>query len=349
MPTKQMDFFSSLLKKGDPPHLMAVTRNLTVSGKEASRRLDIFLTGKFPQLSRSAIKNLLDGGNVHVNGKKAKAGQKVKEGDRVEAVLPEAEVETVEPEAIPLEVLYEDPDIIVVNKPAGLTVHPGAGRRGGTLVNALVHHARRTGGTLSSIGAPLRPGIVHRLDKDTSGVLVAAKNDQSHRALAEQFREHTAERKYVALVWGAVKDDTGSIDMPLGRDVAHRKKISTRTRRSRKAVTEYRVLRRYSRFTLLELKLKTGRTHQIRAHLTAIRHPVVGDQLYGKRAAPPALSKPLADGLDRIKRQCLHARTLGFIHPRTGERMGFRSTLPEDMAALVNLLDTEEGPARVSH
>ncbi|MFQ5736390.1 MAG: RluA family pseudouridine synthase [Thermodesulfobacteriota bacterium] len=322
---------------------MATTRKFTVSGAQASGRLDVFLAGGLPDISRSAVKGLLDAGLVLVNGKKAKAGQKVREGDRVEATIPEVPEQTVEPEDIPLTVLYEDDDVIVVDKPPGLTVHPGAGRSGGTLVNALVHHMRRTGGRLSGVGAPLRPGIVHRLDKDTSGVLVVAKNDRSYHALAGQFKEHTTSRRYRALVWGMVKDDTGTIDLPIGRDVAQRKKISTRTRRSRKAVTEYRVLRRYSMFTLLELTLQTGRTHQIRVHLTAIRHPVAGDQVYGKRTLPPVLSKPVADELKKIKRQCLHAATLGFTHPATGERMEFSSPVAPDMAALIRLLDEEEG------
>jgi 23S rRNA pseudouridine1911/1915/1917 synthase len=289
------------------------------------------------------IKGLLVEGRVLLNGKKAKAGQKVKDGDSVIVEVPEIKKETVEPEDIPLDVLYEDADVIVVNKPPGLTVHPGAGRRTGTLVNALVHHAELTGGGLSSVGAPLRPGIVHRLDKDTSGVLVVAKNDSSYHALARQFKEHTASRKYVALVWGVVKNDTGTIDLAIGRDSAHRTKISTRTRRGRSAVTNYRVMRRYHRFTLLELALETGRTHQIRVHLTAVRHPVVGDQVYGKRQIPPVIPKPLSDELKKTRRQCLHAMKLGFTHPGTDERMEFSSPMPSDMAALIDLLDKEEG------
>lgn len=322
---------------------MTTTHNFTVSAEESPRRLDVYLTGKLPVLSRSMIKGLLGEGGVLLNGRKAKAGQKVKKGDRVEVAVPEIKKETVEPEDIPLDVLYEDADVIVVNKPPGLTVHPGAGRRTGTLVNALVHHAVQTGGGLSSVGAPLRPGIVHRLDKDTSGVLVVAKNDSSHHALARQFKEHTSARRYVALVWGVVKNDAGAVDLAIGRDSAHRTKISTRTRRSRIAVTNYRVLRRYQRFTLLELMLETGRTHQIRVHLTAVRHPVVGDQVYGKRQVPPVLSKPLSDELKKTRRQCLHAMSLGFTHPKTGERMEFGSPMPPDMAALVDLLDEEEG------
>lgn len=322
---------------------MSQAYNFTISKDEASQRLDLFLAAMLPKLSRSAIKNLLVGGHVLVNGSEGKPGRKVKEGDRIEAVVPEVKTEMVEGEDIPLEVLYEDADIIVVNKPPGLTVHPGAGRSGGTLVNALVCHAERTGGTLSSVGAPLRPGIVHRLDKDTSGVLVVAKTDMAHASLANQFKEHTSSRRYMALVWGVVNDDEGVIDLPIGRDAAHRKKISTRSRRSRKAETAYRVLRRYTRFTLLELKLKTGRTHQIRVHLTAIRHPIVGDQTYGKRPVPPIFSKTLADGLSRMKRQCLHARTLGFTHPSTGRKMEFKSPPPEDMASLIRILDEEEG------
>ena len=321
---------------------MSQAFNFTVSSEAASGRLDLFLASSMPQLSRSAIKTLLANGHVLVNGAPAKPGRKVRAGDCIEAVLPEVKAEMVRGEDIPLDILYEDADLIVVNKPPGLTVHPGAGRAGGTLVNALVHHAERTGGTLSSVGAPLRPGIVHRLDKDTSGVLVVAKTDTAYASLASQFKEHTSSRKYVALVWGSVKDDEGIINLPIGRDATHRKKISTRTRRSKKAVTGYRVLRRYTRFTLLGLTLETGRTHQIRVHLTAIHHPVVGDQTYGKRPVPPILSKPLANELTGIKRQCLHAKTLGFTHPSTGKRMKFTSPLPEDMAGLIKILDEEE-------
>ncbi len=324
---------------------MAATHKFKVTGAQASERLDVFLARMLPELTRSSIKKLLGDGGVNVNGAGAKAGRKVKEGDRVELTVPEREVQGVEAEEIPLDVLYEDDDVVVVNKPAGLTVHPGAGRSGGTLVNALVNHMEKTGGTLSPVGSPLRPGIVHRLDKDTSGVLVVAKNEAAHRALEKQFREHTAARTYVALAWGAVKDDSGTIDMAIGRDVAHRKKISTRTRRSRKAVTDFKVLRRYDRFTLLELRLHTGRTHQIRVHLAAVKHPVAGDQIYGKRPVPPVISKPVADALKQIKRQCLHAATLGFTHPRTGKFMKFSSPLPADMAEVVRLLDEEHSAA----
>ncbi|MDO8426799.1 MAG: RluA family pseudouridine synthase [Deltaproteobacteria bacterium] len=314
---------------------METTHSFTVTSADASKRLDVFLADKVPGVTRSRMQALIREGRVKVNGKGVKAGQKVREGDKVEVNIPEPAPLKVAPEEIPIEILYEDRDVIVVNKPAGLAVHPGAGRFSGTLVNAVLAHTK----SISTIGGPLRPGIVHRLDKDTTGVLVMAKNDLSHISLAKQFKDHTSRRKYVALVWGAIKADEGTIDYALGRDTAHRKKISIRARSKRKAVTHYKVLRRYHHSTLVELKLETGRTHQIRVHLAAINHPVVGDQTYGKRAIPFNLPKAVIDGFKKIKRQCLHAMTLGFTHPGTGGYMEFSAPIPPDMDGLLKLLE----------
>ncbi|MBI5492681.1 MAG: RluA family pseudouridine synthase [Deltaproteobacteria bacterium] len=316
---------------------METTHSFVVSGGDAARRLDVFVAERVPDITRSRAQALIKAGRVKVNGKGVKAGQKLKVGERVEVEIPLKAPLGVEPEDIPVEVIYEDKDVIVVNKPAGLAVHPGAGRASGTLVNAVLAHTK----DISSIGGPLRPGVVHRLDKDTTGVLVMAKNDPSHISLAKQFKDHTSTRKYVALVWGALKEDEGTIDYALGRDTVHRKKISIRARSKRKAVTHYRVLKRYPRNTLIELTLETGRTHQIRVHLAAVNHPVVGDQTYGRRALPSVLPKHIVDGFKQIKRQCLHAIMLGFTHPATGAYMEFSAPMPPDMEGLIKLMEKE--------
>lgn len=322
---------------------MERTHTFSVTGEDAKKRLDVFLCERLSgepgtrEITRSMIKNMVDSGLVAVGGGPAKAGRKLKAGEVVQVTVPEPEPIRVEPEEIPLDILYEDEDIIVVNKPPDLPVHPGAGRSSGTLVNALAAHTRE----LSSVGGGLRPGVVHRLDKDTTGSLVIAKNDPSHRALAAQFKEHSTARKYVALVWGMVAEDEGEITLPLGRDPRHRKKISTRARKKRRASTVFRVARRYGPVTLVELFPKTGRTHQLRVHLSAVGHPIVGDPLYGRKKSPQGLSKRLTDGLKKMKRQCLHAEVLGFIHPGKGTYVEFSAPLPPDMAALIDLLEEE--------
>ncbi len=309
-------------------------QNFTASEEEASKRLDIFLTGKLKGLTRSGIKKLFNEDNILVNGRPAKAGHKIRLNDSVSVMVPAPAPLTLQPEEMPLDILYEDDDVIVVNKGSGIAVHPGAGRTTGTLVNAIVAHTKN----VSIIGGELRPGIVHRLDKDTTGVLVIAKTDLSYVSLSKQFKDHTTERKYLALVWGSFKDDEGAIDIPLGRDVTHRKKISARTKKSRAALTHYRVLRSYPRMTLLELTPRTGRTHQIRVHLSAINHPVVGDQVYGRKKVAQGLPKALDGALKKVKRQLLHARKLGFIHPRKESYMEFTAEPPRDMDEILSLL-----------
>lgn len=311
-----------------------MTHSFTVISSDANIRLDIYLSKKLPDLTRSRIKNLTEQGAVTLNEKPAKAGVKIKTGDRVAIAIPAPQPVKAEPEKIPLDVLYEDSHIIVINKPPGIAVHPGAGRSKGTLVNALLYHCN----DLSGIGGALRPGIVHRIDKDTSGVLVAAKTDKSHQFLAKQFKEHSIKRKYSALVWGIVKNDAGTIDLPIGRHVSERKKMSVRTRKGRKAVTYYRVIKRFDKLTFLELTLETGRTHQIRVHLSAIHHPVAGDPVYGK-GKPACLSPRAAVSLKNLKRQALHAQTLGIIHPETRQYMEFTSPLPDDMQNIINALE----------
>ncbi len=315
---------------------MEDTRKLVAGTEDAQKRLDVFLAEKVLGVTRSAIKKIILGGFATINGRVAKAGRKLRPGDSVEVTLPPAPVSGVIPESIPIEILYEDDDIIVINKSAGLTVHPGAGRSSGTLVNALLHHTKN----LSAVGAPLRPGIVHRLDKDTTGVLVVAKNDLSHLNLAAQFKDHTTTRKYLALVKGNVRSDAGEISKPIGRDVKSRVKMSTKARRTRKAMTAFKVVKRLHGFTLLELRLSTGRTHQVRVHLSSINHPVAGDAVYGgKIAAASTLPKTVQTALKKIKRQLLHAATLGISHPRTGVYMEWSAKMPGDMREVVSALE----------
>jgi 23S rRNA pseudouridine1911/1915/1917 synthase len=313
---------------------MENTLNFIVSKEEASKRLDIFLTGKLTGLTRSGIKKLFSDDKVLVNGRPAKAGHKIRFDEGVSVTVPEPAPLTLKPEEMPLDILYEDDDVLVINKGAGIAVHPGAGRITGTLANAIISHTE----DVSKIGGELRPGIVHRLDKDTTGVLVIAKTDPAHISLSKQFKDHTTARTYLALVWGTFKESEGSIDIPLGRDLTHRKKISPRTRKGRTALTHYRVLTSYPQMTLLEITPRTGRTHQIRAHLSAINHPVVGDQVYGRKKAAQGLPKALDEALKKVKRQFLHAQKLGFIHPVNGSYMEFTAAPPQDMDEILRLL-----------
>jgi 23S rRNA pseudouridine1911/1915/1917 synthase len=305
-----------------------------VYSQDSGKRLDVFLSQKDPALSRSQIKRLIETGKVRVEGRKTKPGLKLRENEMVALTVPEPQKMEVEAEAIPLKVLYEDRHLIVVDKPAGLVVHPGAGNYSGTLVNALLHRCP----DLAGIGGVLRPGIVHRLDKDTSGVLVVAKDDPAHRSLSDQFRKHTAERRYMGVVFGQLSEE-GQVDAPVGRHPTQRKKMSARPRKGREARTHWRVLERFQSFNLAEFRLETGRTHQIRVHLSSIGHPILGDPLYGGRkrlaSVEPLL---LRQGLQRLKRQALHAASLGFVHPATGEALEFASPLPEDIREAVDLL-----------
>ena len=296
--------------------------------------MDVFLSQKDPALSRSQIKRLIERGEVQVGGRKAKAALRLRENDAVTLTLPEPQKLELEVQAIPLEVLYEDRHLIVVDKPAGLVVHPGAGNYSGTLVNALLHRCP----DLAGIGGVLRPGIVHRLDKDTSGVLVAAKDDLAHRFLAEQFKKHTAKREYVGIVFGQLPEE-GQIAASIGRHPTHRKKMSARSRKGREARTHWRVRERFRSFNLAEFRLETGRTHQIRVHLSSIGHPILGDPLYGGRSRLTSIEpQALRQGLQKLRRQALHAVCLGFIHPVTKEFMEFSSPLPQDLEEALSLL-----------
>ncbi len=301
-------------------------------------RLDRFLADAFPDLTRSQVKRLIDEGAVSLTGSDVKASFKLRGGEQISVVLHEPEPIEAAPEAIPLTVLYEDAALIVIDKPAGLVVHPAPGHPGGTLVNALLHHCD----DLAGIGGELRPGIVHRLDKDTSGVLVASKNDQTHLALASQFKSHSIQRRYRALVHGLMKPAEGTVDQAIGRHPVHRKKMSVNCRRGRRAVTHWRVLKQYDqdRLSLVELKLETGRTHQIRVHLASLGYPVVGDPLYGQPRRDRACADVELAGLLRgLSRQFLHARLLGFEHPETGESLVFHAPMPPELQQIIDFLD----------
>jgi 23S rRNA pseudouridine1911/1915/1917 synthase len=326
---------SGLCRAGVMPPDAEGERRFTVMPGEEGQRLDLFLTGKEPSLSRARIQRAIDEGYVRVNDHPVRSGRKVKAGDAVGIILPEVKPSGALPEAIPLSILYEDASLLVIDKPAGMVVHPAAGHAGGTLVNALLHHCR----DLSGIGGVLRPGIVHRLDKETSGLLVVAKTDEAHRGLAGQFKRHEVRKTYQALVYGEPKAVGGRIEAAVGRHPTDRKKMSTRSRRGRSAVTIWRVREGYGVAALLEVDIETGRTHQIRVHLTEMGHPVVGDRVYGGAGRFGTVSDPAARArMKTLSRQALHAWRLGFAHPVTGERMQFCSLLPEEIVGLCDFL-----------
>ena len=294
-----------------------------------STRLDLVLSLLMPETSRSFIQKLIEGGKVKVNGMECLSKKyKVSEGDCVELELPEPEVLEIIPEDINLDIVFEDEDVIVVNKPKGMVVHPAVGNYSGTLVNAIMFHA---GDRLSTINGVMRPGIVHRIDKDTSGLLMIAKNDKAHASLSKQLEEHSVTRRYTALVYSNIKEDEGTIDEPIGRDPNNRLRQAVTKQNSKRAVTHYKVLERFGNYSLIECRLETGRTHQIRVHMAYIKHPLVGDPLYG-----PRNSRLPADG------QMLHAGTLGFVHPSTGEYMEFNSELPDDFQMMIERLRQQQ-------
>jgi len=287
------------------------------------QRLDVFLAEAVDDLTRSYIQKLIETGKVTVNGAPAKAHYKLKEGDHVDVEVPDPEPLEVNPEAIPLNIVYEDDCLVVIDKPAGMVVHPAPGHSGGTLVNALLHHCK----DLAGIGGVERPGIVHRLDKDTSGLIVAAKTDTCMQSLTRQFKERDIQKVYLAFAKGTFESKTGVIDSPIGRHKIHRKKMSTRASAGREAETRYEVIQQLDGFTYIRLFPKTGRTHQLRVHLASIGHPILGDGLYGGTLGP---------GLPRISRQALHAHRLELTHPITGQVFKWESPIPSDMQALLS-------------
>ncbi len=306
---------------------------LTVAQEDASTRIDRFAAEK-SGITRSQIHRLIEAGDLLVNALPTKPNYRVRANDTVEITPPEEPPEELVPEDIPIDVRYSDEHIVVVNKPAGLVVHPAAGHLSGTLMNAL----RFRFGTLSAVGGPLRPGVVHRLDKDTSGVMVVALTDAAYYGLVEQFRERRVKRSYVALLWGGIEDDEGQIDMRIGRSRTDRKKMSVRSRKGKEALTKWDVLERFRGATMIRARLATGRTHQIRVHFASAGHPVLGDGTYGNKTSITIRGKKL-----RFPRQMLHAKTLTFHHPVLGKKMRFTSPLPDDMERAIEELREVSG------
>ncbi len=310
---------------------------LVAAAEDEGLRLDQFVARRLPDLSRAQVQRLIRDGLVSVPGRTPKPALPVEPGLRVEVQVPAAAPADPQPEALPLSILHDDEDLVVVNKPAGMVVHPAAGHASGTLVNALLHHVRG----LSGVGGRERPGVVHRLDRGTSGLMVVAKHDQSHRALARQFQERSVDKEYIALVWGRLKAGL-AIETPVGRDRRDRKKMSSRSARPRPAASTIVDAEPLDGVTLVRVRIETGRTHQMRVHLSESGHPVVGDELYGGiRKAPTRLAA--VAGLDR---PFLHAARLGFAHPRTGERLDFEAPLPDDLAGVVSALRTAASAGR---
>jgi len=291
-------------------------------------RIDRFLGSRLEQVSRSYLQKLVKDGAVLVNGKPVKSSYKVENGDRIRLEIPDAVEPEIEAEPMALDILYEDSDIILINKPKGMVVHPAAGHYSGTLVNGLMAHCKNE---LSGINGVMRPGIVHRIDMDTTGVLIVCKNDKAHNAIAEQLKVHSITRKYYAIVHGVLKADTGTVNAPIGRHPVDRKKMSINEKNGKEAVTHYRVLQRFRRFTFVECQLETGRTHQIRVHMASIGHPLLGDQVYGPAKMP----------FSGLQGQTLHAGVLGIIHPSTGEYMEFTAPLPAYFEAILKKLETD--------
>jgi len=314
----------------------------TINKSQIGQRLDIFLAQSNAAISRSHVKCVIEEGDVLVNGKEPKVSQKLKEGDVIVLTQRPPQEALALPQNIPLNIVYEDEAIIVINKPAAMVVHPAPGNYENTLVNALLFHCH----DLSGIGGVLRPGIVHRLDKDTSGLIVAAKSDEAHRQLSAQFEKHEVQKKYLALVWGNTKDKQGEIVKPVGRHTIDRKKMSTNTKRGKEAITFWKVIERYGVATLLEVEIKTGRTHQIRVHLSDLRYPIIGDAVYGSAAnrIREIADLDLKAQIKTFNRQALHAAYLSFVHPLTGKRVEFNADMPQDLADLCAQLRSNVNP-----
>lgn len=300
--------------------------NFFINSENQGERIDKFLSSKLSNISRSYIHKLIEDGNITVNQNSVNKKYKLSENDMINVKIPKPQELEVIAENIPLDIVYEDNDLLIVNKPKGMVVHPAPGNYSGTLVNALLYHCKNS---LSGINGVIRPGIVHRIDKDTSGLLIVAKNDTSHKELAEQIKNHSFTREYEAVVYGNLKEDTGTINANIARHKTDRKKMAVVPLLGRNAVTHYTVLKRYGNFTHIKLKLETGRTHQIRVHMSYIGHPVVGDEVY---------ANPKNNPFKFLKGQCLHAKIIGFIHPTTKEYMEFTSPLPEYFQKILNKL-----------
>lgn len=304
---------------------MPTQHSLCVTDDNNGVRIDKVLSEEFPDISRSFIQKLIKDEKITVNGKTIKSNYKTAASDMINIEIPDAVETDILPENIPLDIVYEDEDIIVINKPKGMVVHPAPGHYSGTMVNALMYHCKDN---LSGINGVLRPGIVHRIDMDTTGIIVACKNDFSHRSLAEQLKNHSITRKYEAIVYNCFKEKTGTVDAPIARNSIDRKKMAINRVNGRNAVTHYTVIKNLKGYAHIECQLETGRTHQIRVHMASIKHPLLGDSVYGPAKCPYNLTG-----------QTLHARTLGFIHPRTGKYVEFTSELPDYFNKLLLLLD----------
>lgn len=298
---------------------------LFVIQKDQQMRLDKYLAEQFPEQTRSYLQKLIKDGEVLVNEKKVKTGYQLSIGDEVCVNIPEPKELDVEPQNMHLDIVYEDDDVILVNKPKGMVVHPAPGHTTDTLVNGLLYHCKDN---LSGINGVARPGIVHRIDRDTTGILIVCKNDLSHNSIAEQLKKHTITRRYRALVHGNIKNDQGTVEGAIGRHPVDRKKMAINERNGKPAVTHYKVLERFGNYTFIECVLETGRTHQIRVHMSSIGHPLVGDEVYGPTKCP-----------FKLQGQCLHAMVLGFVHPKTGEYMEFAAELPEYFQDLLKKLE----------
>ena len=296
-----------------------------VSWEEEGERIDKYLSALCPDLSRSYVQKLLKSGNILVDGRQIKASYSIQEGERIFLDVPEAVEPEIEAEPMELDILYEDKDVILVNKPKGMVVHPAPGHYSHTLVNGLMAHCK---GQLSGINGILRPGIVHRIDMDTTGVLIACKNDMAHNSIAAQLKEHSIVRRYQAIVHGRIEEAEGRIEGAIGRDPVHRKRMCINEKNGKPAVTHYRVLERFRQFTYVECRLETGRTHQIRVHMASVRHPLLGDRVYGPAKCP----------FPRLQGQTLHAGVLGFVHPRSGAYMEFSAPLPSYFQELLRTL-----------
>ena len=304
---------------------------ILVDVSDSGKRLDLLVASRISGCSRSVAANLIRNGKIRVQRGVKKPGYRARTGDEIRGTIPPPEPVVFKPEPIPIDILYEDDDIIVVNKPPGIVVHPSPGHYSGTLVNALLYHCPG----LEGIGGEIRPGIVHRLDKDTSGVMVVAKNDAAHHDLALQFKSRSIKKKYLALVYGRMESESGKVSLPMGRHPVDRKKMSTHSRKSRMAETTWKVRKWFEQVTLVEIDLKTGRTHQIRVHFAAIKHPVVGDSVYGGRKAGKSIAYDL---FGSVPRQMLHAWLLQFGHPKTQKTLCFEAPIFSDMADIINKL-----------
>jgi 23S rRNA pseudouridine1911/1915/1917 synthase len=313
---------------------------LTVPGNRRGDRLDQALTALLPDLSRAAVQRLIRGGHITLDGRAVRSARRLSGGEHIEVEIPAAEPSTLEPEERTLDVLHEDADLLVINKAAGMTVHPGAGRTSGTLVNALLHHCR----DLSGIGGVERPGIVHRLDRETSGVLVVAKNDRTHRDLAAQFKARQVQKTYRALVWGVPRAARGLVDAPIGRHATVRVRMAIRAD-GRPARTSWEVIEKLGPMALLEVRPETGRTHQIRVHLASLGHSIVGDRLYGGRRDPGTVQAELRTGLEGYDGLALHALRIEFRHPRTAQRLSVEAPVPGSLVSLIGTLKSMAGSA----